>query len=316
MSHITKHLFSLFALSVLLITALPSHAASISLNSTAENGSDLFTGELLETSCAKVGVVMYHGRGSTPTGPVVEEIRTSLNRAGYTTLSIDNPIPLDGQILFSSYVTDSDVGGDDYVFPETYARMRTAINHLQTLGVEEVVVAGFSLGSRLATAHVARGQMDELPILGLIGVGMYGTSIDPLNISATIDEVSVPVLDLYGDADTNAANTAAARLAAYNTGAGLDYTQTEFICIGGLNCHQLEGLKGDDSMMLEVNVNAWMQAVAPASLVSGCTPPGAVLPVTPPPAATPSSGSGALNVYLTLLFLLLLPVLRAGLFDS
>jgi len=50
------------------------------LNSTAENGRDLFTGELLETSCAKVGVVMYHGRGSTPTGPVVEEIRTSLNR--------------------------------------------------------------------------------------------------------------------------------------------------------------------------------------------------------------------------------------------
>ena len=311
MSHITKHLSSLFALSVLLIAVLPSHAASISLNSAAEGGSGAFSGELLETSCAKVGVVMYHGRGSTPTGPVVEEIRTSLNRAGYTTLSIDNPIPLDGQINFSGYVTDSDVGGDDYVFPEAYARMRTAINHLQTLGVEEVVVAGFSLGSRLATAHVARGKIDELPILGLIGVGMYGNNIDPLNISATIDEVSVPVLDLYGDTDINAVNTAADRMVAYNTGAGLNYTQTELICIGGLYCHPLVGLKGDDSMMLEVNVNAWMQAFAPASLVSGCTPPGSA-----PSAMIPSSGSSALNVYLTLLFLLLLPVLRACRFDS
>ncbi len=301
MNRIKKHLYCLPALFVLLATVLPSHAVTVSSNSTAEGGDSAFSGELLETSCAKTGVVLYHGRGLSPTGPVVEEIRTSLNRAGYTTLSIDNPVPLNGLTDFTSYVND--IGIDNYVFPEAYARMRTAINYLQSLGVEQVVVAGFSLGSRLASAHVARGQDDELPILGLVGVGMYANSIEPLNVSTTLDEVSVPVLDLYGDADTNAAITASARLAAYNSGAGQDYTQNVIVCISGLNCHQLEGLKGDGSMPLEVNVNAWMQAVAPATLVSGCTPT----------ISTPSGGGGgggSINVYLLLLFLYLLPALR------
>ena len=308
MSYKTKRMTSFFTLSCLLITSLPSFALTVNLNSANEGGSSTFTGELLETGCAKTGVVMYHGRGSIPTGPVVDEIRMSLNRAGYTTLSIENPVPLNGLTDFSSY--ENDIGTDNYVFPEAYARMRTAINYLQSLGVEEVVVAGFSLGSRLATAHVARGQVDELPILALLGIGMYGTSIDPLNVAETLDEVSVPVLDLYGDADTFAVNTATARLAAYNSGAGVDYTQTELVCIAGLNCHQLEGLKGDDSMLLELNVNAWMQAVAPASLVPGCTPPGTTPPGTAALDTTSSGGGFSLNIYLPMLLVLLLPLLR------
>lgn len=299
MCQIIKRLSFLFSIAALLFTSQLTLAETISLNSSDEGGDSSYSGELLETSCAEVGVVMYHGRGSTPTGPVVEELRNSLNRAGYTTLSIENPLPLNGQTDFPSY--ENDVLTDNYVFPEAYARMRTAINYLQTRGVKQVVVAGFSLGSRLATAHVARGQVDELSVLGLIGVGMYGNSIDPLNVAETLDEVSVPVLDIYGDADTYAVDTAAARLAAYNSGTGQDYTQTALPCIAGLNCHQLDGLKGDDSMPLEVNVNAWMQAVAPASIGPGCTV-----------AVTPTSDDGILSwdICLTLLFIVMLPVIR------
>lgn len=304
MYRINQFVCSLCALSVLLICSRPAHAETISLNSINEGGNSDFSGELLETSCAKVGVVMYHGRGAAATGPVVEELRMSLNRAGYTTLSIDNPIPLNAQTDFSSYVND--VNTDNYVFPEAYARMRTAINHLQSLGVEEVVVAGFSLGSRLATAHVARGQINELPILGLLGVGMYGNSIDPLNVTTTLDEVSVPVIDVYGDSDTNAVDTAVARINAYSSGVGLDYTQSVLPCISGLNCHQLEGLKGDDNKALEINVNAWMQAFAPAALVSGCIPTSSA----PTSVASSGGGSSALNGYLILWLLFLLPMLR------
>lgn len=274
-------------------------AVTVNLNSTAEGGNSSFSGELLETSCAKTGVVMFHGRGLAPTGPVTQELRTSLQRAGYTTLAIDNPKPLNNQTDFSSYAND--VSSDNYVFPEAYARMRTAINHLQSLGVERVVVAGFSLGSRLAAAHVARGQIDELPVVGFIGVGMYGNSIEPLNVSTTLDEISVPVLDLYGDVDTNAVNTAAARLNAYNSGTGTDYTQTTLPCTTGTNCHQLEGIRGDDTQPFEVNANAWMQAVAAATLVSGCTP---TVPVSG------DSGGGSMNVYLLFAMMLWLSLLR------
>jgi len=272
-------------LQILLALILPVHATTITLDSTAESGNSSFSAELLTTSCAKVGIVMFHGRGSTPTGPVVTEISDSLNRAGYTTLSIANPLPLNQQTDFNSYIDD--VNANNYVFPEAYARMRTAINHLESQGVEQVVVAGFSLGSRLATAHVARGQIDELPIIGLVGVGMYGTSIEPLNISTTIDEVSVPVLDVYGDTDTNAVNTAVARQNAYNAGTGTNYTQSSLVCLSGLNCHQLEGIKGDDSKLFEIELIAWMQSFAPASVISGCTP----VTTTNSPSETGSSGS-------------------------
>jgi hypothetical protein len=126
--------------------------------------------------------------------------------------------------------------------------------------------------------------------------------------SATLGEVSIPVIDIYGDADSNAVSTAAARLGAYNTGAGLDYTQTAIPCIAGLNCHQLQGQKGDDSMPLEVSVNAWMQAVAPASQIPGCTVVSPTPAPTPPPASADTSGS--LNIFLMALFATLLSALR------
>ena len=287
-----------FALSL----SLPANAVVVNLSSTAEGGNSNFTGELLETSCARTGVVMFHGRGLSPTGPVTQELRTSLQRAGYTTLAIDNPIPLNNQTDFTSYVND--VGSDNYVFPEAYARMRTAINHLQSLGVEQVIVAGFSLGSRLAAAHVARGQIDELPVVGFIGVGMYGNSIEPLNVSTTLDEISVPVLDLYGDVDTAAADTAADRLSAYNTGTGMGYTQTALTCVGGTtNCHQLEGIRGSDTQPLETNVNAWMQAVAAATLVTGCVPT-----VTAP--ASGGDSGGAISVFSLFAMMLVLQLIR------
>lgn len=155
MNHIKKHLYCLPALFVLLATVLPSDAASVRLNSAAEGGDSVFSAELLETGCAKTGVVLYHGRGLSLTGPVMEEIRISLNRVGYNTLSIDNPVPLNGQTDFTNYVND--IGADNYVFPEAYAHMCTAIKYLQSRGVERVVATGFSLGSRLASVHITRG---------------------------------------------------------------------------------------------------------------------------------------------------------------
>ena len=76
---------------------------------------------------------------------------------------------------------------------------------------------------------------------------MYGTSIDPLNVSFTLDEISVPELDLYSDSDINAVNTVDARQSAYNAGTDTSYTQNTLSCTGSSSCHQLVGAKGDDT---------------------------------------------------------------------
>ena len=151
------------------------------------------------------------------------------------------------------------------MFLETYARIRTAINELETKGSTRVVIIGFSLGSRMAAAHVAgvRGQVDELPIVGLIGIGMYAgaSDPDPLKTTLTLDEVVIPVLDIYGDNDTNSATTAVARKAAYDSGTGTAYTQMSLSCDAGLatnDCHKLVNLKGSSTSPLEVAVSNWI----------------------------------------------------------
>jgi pimeloyl-ACP methyl ester carboxylesterase len=192
-------------------------------------------------------------------------------------LSIENPVPLDANgngvaTDFSDYVAD--LSGANTVFPEMHERVQASLDYFAGLGIDQVILAGFSLGSRFATEYVARGQRaGDLPIAGLMGVGMYGTSVDPYNISLTIDEVNVPVLDIFGHVDFNAVNTAAARLAAYG-GNPADYTQVQLTCPAGVvgnDCHKLSGLKGADDQPLETTVRGWMQRIAPLSVPEPAT---------------------------------------------
>jgi len=246
----------------------PAATVSLVLDSTAEGGSSTAFAALhhVATTPAATGVVLLHGRNGTPDGVVVSELGVHLSGLGYQALSIEEPVPATGT-AFSDYVAD--VQGPNTVFPELYARVRTAIDALAALGSREVVLVGFSLGARMASAHAARGQQDELPVVGLVGVGMYGNSIDPLNAALTLDEVSVPVLDIYGDADANAVGTAAARWSAYASGSGTDYTQIEVPCADpSLDCvpHNLAGYRGSNPV-LEQAVGAWMTRRYPVSAV-------------------------------------------------
>ena len=142
---------------------------------------------------------------------------------------------------FCEYVADINVL--NYVFPETHARLRAAIHYK-------------------ASAHMESGRLNELPVIGLVGVGMYGTSIAPLNVSLTTDGCDAPVLDIYGSHDVSAVNTAVARKTAYE-GSGIDrvITRVALTCDPLLStdqCHRLEGLKGSSNSPLELEVSGWI----------------------------------------------------------
>src|SRR3546814_8399192 len=67
---------------------------ALSLDSAAEGGSGRFAALLLEGGGRPAtGVVLLHGRNGNPDSAVVGPLRRSLNAAGYTTLSLQNPIP-------------------------------------------------------------------------------------------------------------------------------------------------------------------------------------------------------------------------------
>ena len=242
-----NRIFCAFAL--LLLTLSPAQAVLIEINT----GSEVFDGLLLEgRSTTNVGIIFLHGRGQQPNGDVVRQLRQSLNANGYTTLSIANPVPIGGT-SFGNYLSN-EATIDNQVFD----RVGAAVNELvaRNNNIDQVVLGGFSLGSRFATASAAAWQQGLLSgidgnveLAGLVGVGMYSNitsgsitttptpnspaTRDDINVYDTVNNLglisSIPVLDIYGDLDSHAANFAAARLSAY-AGDPLSYTQLALGC--------------------------------------------------------------------------------------
>jgi len=225
-------------------------------------GTDGFSGLLLEGSgIPNVGVIFFHGRNGDPDGHVVGELRQSLNADGYTTLSIENPTPPGAPpYSFKHYLSLEDTV-DDLVF----GRVKAAVDELVTRNsyIDTVVLGGFSLGSRFATAGAAAWQQGLLTginpgvqLAGLVGVSMYSnivsgdgtvappatpaspTTLDEINIYDTVNNLalinSIPALDIYGDLDTQAASLAGARSGAFG-GDPLSYAQIALGCPDFIN---------------------------------------------------------------------------------
>lgn len=236
-------------------TQVGANTVELRLDSRKFGGHDEFDGLWLEGRGAKrVGIVLMHGRNAHPDGAVVGRLRRSLNESGYSTLSIQNPVPRKGD-EFPNYVED--IKGEQYVFPEAYARIRTAIDELRRRGVREVVLLGFSMGARMHSAFLANGEAAELPVRGLIALSSGVNGVPPLNAASSLDKVAVPVLDVYGDGDADVAGSLEQRRAAYESGKGKSFSH--FAVRGGAP-HNFAGFEGE----MERHVHEWMGSVAPA----------------------------------------------------
>lgn len=237
-------------------TQTGSVGTELKLNSKAAGGHDEFKGIWLEGGGSRrVGIVLLHGRNGHPDGAVVGGLRRSLNALGYSTLSIQNPIPRKGD-EFPFYVED--IKGEQYVFPEAYARIKTAIGALHERGVKEVVLLGFSMGARMHSAFLAQGEATQVPVRALIAISNGVNGIPPLNAASSLGKVSVPVMDIFGDADKDVAGSIDQRKSAYEAGRGESFT--EFAITGGAP-HNFAGFE----IQLEQVVHRWIKSIAPAA---------------------------------------------------
>jgi len=304
-----------------------AQAATISLST----GTETFNGLLLEGSNnPNVGVIFFHGRQSNRDGDVVRHLRKSLNADGYTTLSIDNPVP-DGGTSTSNYRAN-----ESTVESSVYSYFNAAVDSLvaSNSNIDTIVIGGWSLGSRFALATAAALEQgittmnSNVTLGGVLGASMW-TGIgetDPttpgnINVFDTVNNLglieSLPVLDLYGDLDSKAADTAADRMNAY-AGSSLNYMQVALGCPDFNNttyftrdsgsavpytegrCHQLRNgfltemdavnqtnadvvLRGSADAPLESTASTWLAETAPLTTV-------------PVPAAVWLFGSGLLGL--------------------
>ena len=154
-------------------------------------------GKYLEAHDSKVAVILAHGQGLDADSQVVSPLRKAIHKElGFHTLSLQMPT-LPGQRtpeLFQAYAS---------TFPEAYARIQGGIDFLRKeKGVERIYLMGYSMGGRMTTAFLADNP--NAGIVGYIGVGLSAGGPEPLNTNINLWRITVPVIDIYAESDTDA----------------------------------------------------------------------------------------------------------------
>ena len=318
---------SLFGTALLFITTGVAQASTITLNA----GADTFNGLLLEGSNnPNVGVILFHGRGSDRNGDVVRHLRRSLNADGYTTLSIDNPVPVGG--ISSQNYRDN----ESIIETRVYSYYNAAVDSLidSNSNIDTIILGGWSLGSRFALTISAASEQGLININPNVTIGgllllstrttlgdTEPTTAGNINIFDTTSNLglisSLPVLDLYGDLDSKSASSAADRLNGYS-GNALSYTQIALGCpdfnntsvfarnngvavgYAESNCHQLRNAYStEDDANNKTNPSVVLRGSADAPLesaVSSWAENNVPITTVPIPSAAWLFGSGILGL--------------------
>jgi len=139
-----------------------------------------FLGLYAKSEQAKTGVVVVHGMGIHPDWGFIGTLRQQLYDFGYTTLSIQMPV-LAADASYKSYPA---------LFPDAVERLSLAVRFLKEADYEHIVIVSHSNGSRMSRVY-----MSSNPPLVNAWVALSLTQGD------SFDDVTVPVLDLYGEND-------------------------------------------------------------------------------------------------------------------
>ena len=139
-------------------------------------------------------LIILHDMGQHPNWPeVVAPLRKRLPDAGWSTLSIQMPVLQADQPL------------PDYgpLFDEVGPRLDAAIAHAQDTGTENIVIVGYGLGASMGAAYLAAAQ--DTPVDAFIAIGMGAVKGgDPrLDSTTSLEDIQLPMLDIYGSRDFN-----------------------------------------------------------------------------------------------------------------
>ena len=166
----------------------------------------LFTGEpvylsasdheflTLETEAegdSKGAIILIHGRGYGPDSQiVVGPLREALSEQGWHTLSLQMPV-LEKGAKYYDYVD---------VFPDARLRINAALAHLSTSDFSPVVIIAHSCGVHMSMDWIRHNGDDAID--AYIGLGMGATDYQqPMHEAFPFKQMTVPILDLFGDAD-------------------------------------------------------------------------------------------------------------------
>ncbi len=155
--------------------------------------------EYIDGGNSKTAVLLAHGKGKHPTWLVVDPLRKGINtKLGYHTLSLQMPTGYDN---WKQYADG---------FPKAYDTIKKAINYLkQEKGVNRIFLIGHSMGSRMSSAFVADNP--DQTIAGLVVAGCRNNGGYPLSCDNNLQNIDIPILDVWGGNNTKDSDSAAKR---------------------------------------------------------------------------------------------------------
>lgn len=134
-----------------------------------------------EAPNAKAGLVIVHGMGVHPDWGLIGTLRSALADHGYTTLSVQMPV-LAGEAKPEDYPS---------TFAEAGERLKVAVDFLQAKGNKKITIVSHSMGSRMTHDYLTRDP--SAPVNAWVSIGMGGED--------DFRQMTLPVLDLYGEND-------------------------------------------------------------------------------------------------------------------
>lgn len=156
-------------------------------------------------------VIILPGLGLTPDWPdVIAPLRTGLPGYGWNTLSIPLTTPTrgaDGRWQLEPYFTAS------------RARIQAAVAFLQQQGITRVALVGQGLGAAAAVVNISGSDALKLSACAAVSLGVPPDSTSSPYQPGLVENIRVPLLDIFGSRDLDeVTHTAAARLAAARRG--------------------------------------------------------------------------------------------------
>jgi len=138
---------------------------------------------------SKGAVIILHGRGYHPDwAETINPLRVGLADAGWRTLSLQMPV-LEKSAKYYDYVP---------LFPAAYSRIEAGIQYLREADESMIVLLAHSCGAHMAMDWIA--AKGDAEIDAYIGAGMGATDYkQPMLKPFPLEQMTVPVLDVYGD---------------------------------------------------------------------------------------------------------------------
>ncbi len=157
------------------------------------------------------GAIILPGLGENPDeNDVIAPLRAGLPNYGWSTLSIRLPTPTqsaDGLWQLDPYFTAS------------RARVQAAITFLEQQGITNIALIGHGLGAATAALNVSGSDPLKVSAFAAISLGIPARSAPSAYQIALLENIHVPMLDIYGNRDLDeVTKTSASRLAAAQRG--------------------------------------------------------------------------------------------------